>query len=51
MRQRDKQVPKSAEETVRHIRRATRRQFSAEESVLNSQLNDGPRDVAPVACP
>jgi transposase len=30
MRQRDKQVPKSAEETVREIRRATRRHFSAE---------------------
>jgi transposase len=33
MRQRDKQVPKSAEETVRDIRRATRRQFSAEEKI------------------
>ena len=33
MRQRDKQVPKSAEETVGEIRRATRRQFSAEEKI------------------
>jgi transposase len=33
MRQRDKQVPKNAEETVRDIRRATRRQFSAEEKI------------------
>ena len=32
MRQRDKQVPKSAE-TIRDIRRATRRQFSAEEKI------------------
>jgi hypothetical protein len=31
MRQRDKQAPQSAEETVRDIRRATRRHFSAEE--------------------
>ena len=30
MRQRDKQAPQSAEETVRDIRRATRRHFSAE---------------------
>jgi hypothetical protein len=29
MRQRDKQVPQKAEETVRDIRRATRRHFSA----------------------
>ena len=33
MRQRDKQAPKSAEETVRDIRRATRQQFSAEEKI------------------
>ena len=33
MRQRDKQAPQSAEETVRDIRRATRRQFSAEEKI------------------
>jgi len=33
MRQGDKQVSKSAEETVRAIRRATRRQFSAEEKI------------------
>ncbi len=30
MRQRNKQAPQSAEEIVRDIRRATRRQFSAE---------------------
>ncbi len=30
MRQRDKQAPQSAEETVRDIRRATRRHFSAD---------------------
>ena len=33
MRQRDKQTPQNAEETVRDIRRATRRQFSAEEKI------------------
>ena len=33
MRQRDKQAPQGAEETVRNIRRATRRQFSAEEKI------------------
>jgi transposase len=33
MRQRDKQTPQSAEETVRDIRRATRRHFSAEEKI------------------
>ena len=33
MRQRDKQAPQSAAETVRDIRRATRRQFSAEEKI------------------
>jgi len=33
MRQRDKQVPQSAEEAVRDIRRATRRHFSAEEKI------------------
>jgi transposase len=33
MRQRDKQVPNSAEETVRDIRRTTRRHFSAEEKI------------------
>ena len=33
MRQRDTKVPKSAEETVRDIRRATRRHFSAEEKI------------------
>jgi len=33
MRQRDKRTPESAEETVRDIRRATRRQFSAEEKI------------------
>ncbi len=33
MRQRDKQPPQSAEETVRDIRRATRRHFSAEEKI------------------
>ena len=33
MRQRDKQVLQSAEETVRDIRRATRRHFSAEEKI------------------
>jgi transposase-like protein len=33
MRQRGKQAPQSAEETVRDIRRATRRQFSAEEKI------------------
>ena len=33
MRQKDKQAPQSAEETVRDIRRATRRHFSAEEKI------------------
>ena len=33
MRQRDKQALASAEETVRDIRRATRRHFSAEEKI------------------
>ena len=33
MRQRDTKVPQSAEETVRDIRRATRRHFSAEEKI------------------
>ena len=33
MRQRDKQALPSAEETVRDIRRATRRHFSAEEKI------------------
>ena len=33
MRQRDKQAPQGAEETVRDIRRATRRHFSAEEKI------------------
>ena len=33
MRQRVKQAPQNAEETVRDIRRATRRQFSAEENI------------------
>ena len=34
MRQRDKhQAPQSAEETVKDIRRATRRHFSAEEKI------------------
>ena len=33
MRQREKQAPQSAEETVRDIRRATRRHFSAEEKI------------------
>ena len=33
MKQRDKQAPQSAEEAVRDIRRATRRQFSAEEKI------------------
>ena len=33
MRQRNKQARPSAEETVRDIRRATRRQFSAEEKI------------------
>jgi transposase len=33
MRQRNKQAPQNAEETVRDIRRATRRQFSAEEKI------------------
>ena len=33
MRQPDKQAPQSAEETVRDIRRATTRHFSAEEKV------------------
>ena len=33
MRQRDKQAPQSAEETVRDIRRATRRHFSAEDKI------------------
>src|SRR6187401_3108368 len=33
MRQRDKQAPPSAEETVRDIRRATRRHFSAEDKI------------------
>jgi transposase len=33
MKQRDKQVPQSAKETVRDIRRATRRHFSAEEKI------------------
>ena len=33
MRQRDKQAPQNAEETVRDIRRATRQQFSAEEKI------------------
>ncbi len=33
MRQRNKQAPQSAEEIVRDIRRATRRQFSAEEKI------------------
>ncbi len=33
MRQKDKQAPQSAEQTVRDIRRATRRHFSAEEKI------------------
>ena len=33
MRQRNKQAPQSAEEAVRDIRRATRRQFSAEDKI------------------
>jgi len=33
MRQRDNRAPESAEKTVRDIRRATRRQFSAEEKI------------------
>lgn len=33
MRQRDKQAPQRAEETVRHIRRATRRHFSAKKKI------------------
>ena len=33
MRQRDDRTPVSAEKTVRDIRRATRRQFSAEEKI------------------
>ena len=33
MRQRGKQALQSAQETVRNIRRATRRQFSAEEKI------------------
>ncbi len=33
MRQRDERTPESAEKTVRNIRRATRRQFSAEEKI------------------
>jgi len=33
MRQRDDRTPDSAEKTVRDIRRATRRQFSAEEKI------------------
>jgi transposase len=33
MRQRNKQAPQSAEETVRDIRRANRRHFSAEEKI------------------
>ena len=33
MRQKDTKVPQSAEETVRDIRRATRRHFSAEEKI------------------
>jgi transposase InsO family protein len=33
MRQKDKQAPHSAEQTVRDIRRATRRHFSAEEKI------------------
>jgi transposase len=33
MRQRDKQASQSAEETVRDIRRATRRHFSAEDKI------------------
>jgi transposase len=33
MTQRDKQAPEGAEKTVRDIRRATRRQFSAEEKI------------------
>ena len=33
MRHRNDRVPESAEKTVRDIRRATRRQFSAEEKI------------------
>jgi len=33
MRQRDDRAPESAEKTVRDIRRATRRHFSAEEKI------------------
>ena len=33
MRQRDDRTPENAEKTVRDIRRATRRQFSAEEKI------------------
>src|SRR5437762_10868174 len=33
MRQASKRIPESAEKTVRDIRRATRRQFSAEEKI------------------
>lgn len=35
MRQRDKQAPHSAEKTVRDIRRATRRHFSADDKILH----------------
>lgn len=33
MRQQDKRAPQSAEQTVRDIRRTTRRHFSAEEKI------------------
>ena len=36
MRQRDDRAPESAEKTVRDIRRATRRRFSAEEKIRES---------------
>ena len=52
MRQRDKQAPQSAEETVRDIRRATRRHFSAEEKIRI--VLDGLRgadSIAELCCP
>ena len=45
MRQASKRVPDSAEQTVRDIRRATRRRHSAEEKiriVLEGLRGDGP---------
>jgi len=47
MRQRDKQAPQNAEETVKDIRRATSLHFSAEEKIRI--VLDGLRDEVAIA--